>query len=319
MQEAPEGPEWLHEIKFDGYRMHARLDRGAVRLLTRTGLDWTHKYPAIAAAVSSLGARQAYLDGELCGVCPDGITSFSMIQAGVGRRQRRRARVLPVRSPVSRRRRPQRAAAHRAQGAARRLAVECRAHPCNTAIIRSGAAGQFHQQACAMSLEGIVSKRADAPYTPGNRGLWLKVKCLNREEFVVVGWTDPEGTRPYLGALAARLLRSRRPAGLCRPRRQRHQSGGAGAAVAIACSRSPPTRCRWKCRRRAPAVSARRWCLSRVHWVRPELVAEVKFLTWTEDNLLRQVVYEGLREDKPAAEVRRSAPRAKNVGPEIVS
>jgi bifunctional non-homologous end joining protein LigD len=77
---APDGDEWLHEIKFDGYRMHARLDRGAVRLLTRTGLDWTHKYPAIAAAVSALGARQAYVDGELCGVFPDGITSFSMIQ-----------------------------------------------------------------------------------------------------------------------------------------------------------------------------------------------------------------------------------------------
>jgi hypothetical protein len=78
---APEGDGWLHEIKFDGYRMHARLDRGGVRLLTRTGLDWTHKYPAIAQAVSSLGAGQAYLDGELCGVFPDGITSFGMIQA----------------------------------------------------------------------------------------------------------------------------------------------------------------------------------------------------------------------------------------------
>src|SRR5258705_13613391 len=66
---APEGPGWLHEIKFDGYRMHARLDRGTVRLLTRTGLDWTHKYPAVAAAVASLGAHQAYLDGELCGAC----------------------------------------------------------------------------------------------------------------------------------------------------------------------------------------------------------------------------------------------------------
>src|SRR5580692_9031511 len=76
----PEGAEWLHEIKYDGYRMHARLDRGSVRLLTRTGLDWTHKYPAIAAAVASLGADQAYLDGELCGVRPDGVTSFSMIQ-----------------------------------------------------------------------------------------------------------------------------------------------------------------------------------------------------------------------------------------------
>jgi bifunctional non-homologous end joining protein LigD len=78
---APDGDDWLHEIKFDGYRMHARLDRGAVKLLTRTGLDWTQKYPAIADAASSLAARQAYLDGELCGVFPDGITSFSMIQA----------------------------------------------------------------------------------------------------------------------------------------------------------------------------------------------------------------------------------------------
>jgi ATP-dependent DNA ligase len=77
----PEGSDWLHEIKFDGYRLHARLDNGAVRLLTRTGLDWTHKYPAIAAAVSSLRAKRAYLDGELCGVRPDGTTSFSAIQA----------------------------------------------------------------------------------------------------------------------------------------------------------------------------------------------------------------------------------------------
>src|SRR5436190_3156895 len=80
VDEPPDGPEWLHEIKFDGYRMHARLDRGAVRLLTRTGLDWTRKYPAVASAVSSLPARQAYLDGELCGVRPDGTTSFSLIQ-----------------------------------------------------------------------------------------------------------------------------------------------------------------------------------------------------------------------------------------------
>src|SRR6201988_2729545 len=77
---APEGDEWLHEIKFDGYRMHARLDRGTVRLLTRTGLDWTRKYSGVAAAIASLPARQAYLDGELCGVRPDGTTSFSLIQ-----------------------------------------------------------------------------------------------------------------------------------------------------------------------------------------------------------------------------------------------
>ena len=80
VDKAPDGPGWLHEIKYDGYRMHARLDRGRVKLLTRTGLDWTHKYPAIAGAVAALDARQAYLDGELCGVGPDGITSFSIVQ-----------------------------------------------------------------------------------------------------------------------------------------------------------------------------------------------------------------------------------------------
>jgi len=80
VNEALDGDQWLHEIKYDGFRMHARLDRGEVRLLTRNGLDWTHKYPQIAAAVSALDARQAYVDGELCGVRADGITSFSMIQ-----------------------------------------------------------------------------------------------------------------------------------------------------------------------------------------------------------------------------------------------
>ena len=77
---APDGDDWLHEIKYDGYRMHARLDHGPVTLLTRTGLDWTHKYPPIARAVASLGARQAYCDGELCGVGPDGVTSFNIVQ-----------------------------------------------------------------------------------------------------------------------------------------------------------------------------------------------------------------------------------------------
>jgi ATP-dependent DNA ligase len=80
VDEAPDEPDWLHEIKFDGYRMHARLDRAAVKSLTRTGLDWTLKYPAIAAAVASLPAKRAYLDGELCGVRPDGTTFFNMIQ-----------------------------------------------------------------------------------------------------------------------------------------------------------------------------------------------------------------------------------------------
>src|SRR5215831_1041725 len=162
VDQAPEGLEWLHELKFDGYRMHPRLDRGTVRLLTRTGLDWTHKYSGITAAVASLPARQAYLDGELCGVRTDGTTSFSVIQnasdtgssalvfflfdllhldgEAIGalalqeRKERLRA-LLSGRDPFL--------------------------HFSDHQIGRGRA---FYDQACALKVEGIVSKRADAPY-----------------------------------------------------------------------------------------------------------------------------------------------------------
>jgi bifunctional non-homologous end joining protein LigD len=306
VEAAPDGDDWLHEIKFDGYRMHARLDRGAVKLLTRTGLDWTHKYPPIAAAVSALGARQAYLDGELCGVFPDGITSFSMIQAASDAGNAAGlvyfifdllhldgddTGALPL---IER----------KAQLAALLSGV---APPLHYSDYHHGRGPAFHEQACKLELEGIVSKRADAAYAPGNRGLWLKVKCLYREEFVVVGWTDPEGRRPYLGALLlayydpdGRLVYAGRAGtGINTAELQRLWRRLQPLAVDTMPLDVPPPR---GSRFGSPLV------LSRVHWVRPELVAEVKYLTWTEDNLLRQVVCEGLREDKPAAEVRRSPP-----------
>src|SRR5271170_2637572 len=199
VQEAPEGDQWLHEIKYDGFRMHARLDHGTVRLLTRNGLNWTAKYPPIAGAVSSLRARQAYLDGELCGVRPDGVTSFSMIQmaSDAGNAaglvfflfdllhidgEDLSARPLTERKS-------------RLAGLLERAGVSLQYSDHQT-----GLRPAFYDKACALSVEGIVSKRADAPYGPGNRGLWLKVKCLNREEFLVIGWTEPEGSRPFLGA-----------------------------------------------------------------------------------------------------------------------
>src|ERR1700730_14902430 len=196
----PQGPEWLHEIKYDGYRMHARLDRGRVSLLTRTGLDWTHKYSSIAAVLAVLPARQAYLDGELCGVRSDGKTSFSMIQTASDSGNATAlvfflfdllyldGEVISSSPPLERKER------------LRDLLSNAGAQ-LQYSDHQIGRGPEFYAKACDSSLEGIISKRADAPYAPGDRGLWVKVKCQNREEFALVGWTDPEGSRPWLGAL----------------------------------------------------------------------------------------------------------------------
>ncbi|HYZ43212.1 MAG TPA: non-homologous end-joining DNA ligase [Stellaceae bacterium] len=305
----PDGSGWLHEIKFDGYRLHARLDRGDIQLLTRTGLDWTHKYPAIAAAVAPLPAKQAYLDGELCGIQPAGTTSFSAILAvsDAGKSDAlvffpfdllyHDGETISSAPLIDRKMRLQELLTSAPP------ALQFSDH-------QIGRGPEFYAKACELSVEGIVSKRIDAPYAPGNRGLWVKTKCLNREEFVVVGWTDPEGSRPFLGALLLayytpddRLVYAGRVGGginnaeLGRLWRRLQPLATPEMPLEV-----PPPRTN---RFGAPLV------LSRVHWVRPELVVEVKYLSWTDDNLLRQVIYQGLREDKPAIEVRRPVPYPK--------
>jgi bifunctional non-homologous end joining protein LigD len=181
---APDGADWLHEIKFDGYRMHARLEAGSVNILTRRGNDWTHEYPAVVRAIAELPAQNAYLDGELCGVLPDGRTAFNLIQnasdTGKGALvfflfdllfldgeslmdlplidRKARLEVLLTGPP------------------------DCLRY--NDHQIGHGPA--FHRIACEHGLEGIVSKRINGRYEPDRRS-WLKTKCLNREEFVVVG------------------------------------------------------------------------------------------------------------------------------------
>jgi bifunctional non-homologous end joining protein LigD len=158
-----------------------------------------------------------------------------------------------------------------------------------------------------MTLEGVVSKRVDRAYAPGDRGLWVKSKCLNRDEFVVVGWTDPTGSRPHIGSL---LL------GYYTENGRLRYAGRAGTGITVA-------ELKRLARRLAPLKRARMPLdvappresrfgtpleLSRVHWVKPEVVVEVTYLTWTEDSLLRQVSYQGERQDKPARQVKRAAP-----------
>jgi DNA ligase D-like protein (predicted ligase) len=282
--------------------MHARLDRGDVRLLTRTGLDWTAKYPVIVAALRSVPVRQAYLDGELCGLRPDGLTSFALVQNAA--EQRAGADLVHfvsdvlyldgrdlMRLPLSDRK------TELAQ------LLDHRHDAIRYSDHQIGQGPAFLPHACALGVEGIVSKRLDAPYSLGQRGLWRKVKCLNREEFVVVGWTDPEGNRPSIGALLlgyyspdGRLIYAGRVGSGMRVdqledllRRLAPLHTGEMPLEVVA----PPRSTRFG----SPLV------LSRVHWVQPRLVVEVTYLAWTEDRLLRQVVYEGLREDKPAREV----------------
>jgi DNA ligase D-like protein (predicted ligase) len=302
----PQGPEWLHEIKYDGYRMHARLHRGRAELLTRTGLDWTHKYPLIAAALSALPAREAYLDGELCGLRPDGKTSFSLIQTASDSGNAEALvffmfDLLYLDGEVI-----SAAPLHERKERLRQLLSNV-GTPLQYCDHQIGRGPEFYAKACELLLEGIISKRADAPYSPGDRGLWVKVKCQNREEFVVVGWTNPEGRRPSLGAL---LLAYYDPNG------RLVYAGRVGAGIDHAelgrlWGRLQPLATSEMPLDQAPPRSNRfgsPLVLSRVHWVRPELVVEVKYLTWTDDNLLRQVAYQGLREDKGPREVGRPVP-----------
>jgi DNA ligase D-like protein (predicted ligase) len=300
---APSGPGWLHEIKFDGYRIAARIEGGRVILLTRSGLDWTAKYPGIAAALKALPVRSAYIDGELCGVGPDGIPSFALIQAATDGRPQVHlvyyafdllfidGEAITALSLVERKKRLKRILAKPPKG------IEFSTH-------FEDAGETVLKNACAHGLEGIVSKRADRPYLSGNRGVWTKAKCLNRAEFVIVGWSDPEGSRTLIGSL---LL------GYYTPDGRLIYAGRVGTGmsekalrmlhsrlVPLATDRmplaAPPPR---KTRFGTPLV------LSRIHWVRPELIAEITYLTWTDDGLLRHTVFLGLREDKPAKDVRR--------------
>src|SRR5437763_10473392 len=170
----------------------------------------------------------------------------------------------------------------------------------------------LYRHACKVGIEGIVSKRLDAPYKPGDRGTWRKVKCLNREEFVVVGWTDPEGSRPHLGALLlayyapdGRLVYAGRAGtGMNRDQLRRlREALEPLSTTEMPLDVRPPKGTRFG----SPLV------LSRVHWVRPEMVVEVTYLTWTDDNLLRHVVFNGVREDKPARDVVRPIPHPAKV------
>ena len=260
--------------------MAARIDNGRVQLLTRTGLDWTKKYPSVIAALANMRVKSAYIDGELCGVDEAGLPNFAQTQAATdGERGvhlvyyafdllhvddrdvstlqliERKALLQPLVKD--------------------KLGLQFNGHEAGGGELILKHAGQ-------LGFEGVVSKTIDAPYAPGNRGLWRKAKALNRQEFVVVGWSDPEGARPHLGAL---LLGYYTDDGTL------IYAGRVGTGMSVKALVDLRRRLDPLARKTsplsAPPPRSTRYgsalVLSRIDWVEPELVAEITYLTWTAE------------------------------------
>jgi len=300
VESPPVGEEWLHEIKFDGYRLLARIEPGSVRLLSRNGRDWTDRFPKLAAALRALRVRETLLDGEAIVVDAEGKSRFQALQNALGRR----GASVPVRLalfdclhldgydlrevPLLERKRALAALLAPAAGEGR---LQYSDH-------QQGRGGEFFAAACEAGLEGTVAKRADAPYRSGRTRSWRKIRCSRRQEFVIVGFSEPRGARVGLGAL---LLAAHDAGGALR------YCGKVGTGFDDAMLAGLRTRLERLERPQPSVVSPPR--LRGVHWVEPRLVAEVSFSEWTRDRRVRHPVFLGLREDKPAAEVRIEAPQ----------
>jgi bifunctional non-homologous end joining protein LigD len=292
---APAGDDWVHEIKLDGYRTAARLQGGEARMLTRSGLDWTPRFRPIAAAIAVLKARTAYLDGEIVVLGADGVMSFAALQEVLSRGQADRLtyhvfdllhldgrdlRQLPL--------------IERKALLAPLLARLPKGSPLRFSDHVQGQGPEFFVQACKHNLEGIVAKRAAATYRSGRAEDWLKVKCRNRQEFVIGGWMASDKPGRELRSL---LLGYYEGGKLI-------FAGKAGTGFGLAAGRELARRLGETERDTPPFVSVPRPYQRGARWVQPRLVAEVTFSTWTADHLLRHPSFLALREDKPAKDVK---------------
>jgi bifunctional non-homologous end joining protein LigD len=290
----PDGSEWLHEIKYDGYRLLARVEKGKARLITRNGLDWTAKFPALARTMAALPVETALVDGELVALAVDGATSFADLQDRIAT-GRTDDLVFFAFDLLYR-------DGYDLTGAVledRKAALAEIVPHGSAGVIRysdhqQGRGPDFHRQACQYELEGTIAKRRDKPYRPGRSTDWLKIKCLNRDEFVIVGFTDPEGSRHGFGAL---LLGYYDPAGKLR------YAGRVGTGFNSA--RLTELRSRFDALERpTPAVILPKGVSKKgVHWIEPRLVAEIQYSRVTADAILRHASFQGLREDKNPEEV----------------
>ncbi len=293
---APDSGNWIHEIKFDGYRLQARLEDGKVVLLTRNGLDWTDKFSAIAKAVAALKAKRALIDGELVVDDPNGVSSFSLLQQELtsGRQDRLvfyafdllhldgvDMRPLPLLERKE-------ALASLLERTPKIAAIRL-----SESIDESGSVLLKH--ACRMHLEGIVSKRGDAPYRSGRGHDWIKTKCTDRQEFIIAGFVPASNDARAVGALVLGVF----------DKGKLRYAGRTGTGFTYASARDLYRKLQRLKRDRTPFATLpleERGARGSI-WIEPKVVAEVDFHGWTHGDRVRHASFQGLREDKAAGDV----------------
>jgi len=291
----PAGPNWLHEVKYDGYRIVARKAGEEITLFSRSGLDWTVRFPAIAKALLTLPAESALLDGEVAFVLPSGITDFKSLQEHIDTPNPAIRYFVfdllsldgkDLRKKTLRERRALLGRLMSAKGISNYLVY---------ADYVEGSGPEFFREACEHGLEGIISKRADAPYRSGRGKDWLKIKCTSGDEFVIGGYSrsDVRG-KPFSSLLLGTFEGSKLV-----------YSGKVGTGFDAADFDSLSRKFKPLERAASPFEEVPREQRKGAVWLEPKLVAQIAFTERTRDGRLRHPSFQGLREDKPAREVHR--------------
>ncbi len=299
----PEGAQWLHEIKFDGYRLLGYVSGGASRLLTRNGKDWTNHFPSLSAAIEKLSVQNAVLDMEAVVLDEDGKSSFQSLQAALGEAGNRDsigAYVFDLlhidgtdftQKPLLERK-------ERLQ-----TLLKSNKSPLRYSGHVLGQGAEMFAKACETGLEGILSKQANAPYVAGRQRSWLKIKCSRRQEFIIVGFSDARKGERALGALYLAykkngVLQYAGKVGTGFSMQSARELAGRLAKIGV---KTPVLG-----RGETVGLAAGEW--RAVHWVEPVLLCEVAFTEWTADGRIRHPSFQGLREDKDASQVNKEQP-----------
>jgi bifunctional non-homologous end joining protein LigD len=294
----PEGPDWLFEVKFDGYRALAAASGDHVRIYTRNGKDWTDRYPAIARAIAVLKLDRALLDGEVVATDRAGRSDFGALQQALSEGRGGLIYFVFDLLELGGNDLRRETLTKRKEWLRKLLAGVPRSGPVAYTDHVIGDGREMYRTLCDKAFEGMIAKRATAPYRPGRTASWLKIKCRHEQEFVIVGWSSSSAERPFASILLAQHVNGRlRYAG-------RVGSGFSGRALSDLAERF-----KGLARRAAPLNESLPLSLTRgVHWLRPELVAEIAFAEFTSDGIVRQGRFVGLREDKVANDVRQEKP-----------